>query len=374
MSTSQPNSDEIIVYAQSSSDMHEKLMEIFKNYILVKSHRDPVYVYDPAPDRQIWIKHDDKRSAIRQLEQIMTDKNIKLKHIDTTGVLRALKKSEVRNCISLVIADTADRTKKIDHIIIKSQRGWIHFRGGAYNFAERVFLTVDEEPKDVYTTIRAPNQFYRIAHDDVVGQELKREVMELIFSPLFSDDALKQHFLNTLARKVAGHNDDSKWIAITGLCDTSKRVIEYLLRQTFGDYIGEFNTDKMSVNNRARWFPVCAFKRIIFATMTQNSKTMDSVGIDQIAKNAYYLYICYNRRKKISVVWNGTMIINSDGIPNMQPTEQFDNCIRYDMIANIDDMTEFCARPDVCNAFFNILMDAYTLEAMPRPASTVIHG
>lgn len=185
---------------------------------------------------------------------------------------------------------------------------------------------------------------------------IKRKAPSLVFTPeeiaeyktsvlnMFATDADRNLYLQGLARGLAGHYEDKKFLVMKGLRNSGKGVLQEQCLTSFGEYCCIYDVPMTKTNYKAdasdrRWVLTSKahIKRIGFTSEVANIVGKNDLTIDG---NELKKVICsggdsFKARghysDEIDVIMNTTTIMSLNNIPVSNPTDALENMIPFSM-------------------------------------------
>ena len=276
------------------------------------------------------------------------------------------------------------------------------YNNGYYCFVNNKFIeyTNDNIP---YTTFIINRDYipsiYNVDDDNI------KFVFETILKPIFNigynntdednnnNTEYMWFILNKIARMLAGHIEDKKWLLFLGSRNSGKGVIQEILNNTFDKYIGTFNSEclinKTAIGESEKmsaWLLGFRFTRIMFGNEvpTTNKQKLNGIMLKTIISGGDKITARRNNKDAISVNIQSSIILNTNDIPECNPSDAMETAITFNMPIKFMDDNEFnkltdtekriykrgikntnikniCKMSNYCNAFESILYYAYTL-------------
>ena len=210
----------------------------------------------------VWTSND--KHIKRNLIKVVGSYNIMLSKMnEATGDVNLVNHSKMsKGCsdISKFIEPTED-DDFVDNLWTSNLKK-LCFKNGYYDFKKGELVDYDI---DTHTTIKINRDFEK------AEPELKKEVMDKIFNPIFNDneDQMKC-WLNYIARGLAGCVEDKNWAVGIGERDCGKGVLVGLLENAFGEYCRSTNSENFLYKNNGTdsakalsWLVPFEFRRLL---------------------------------------------------------------------------------------------------------------
>lgn len=271
-------------------------------------------------------------------------------------------------------------------------KGKIYFKNGYYDFNTSSF-----EKNDMNSFVNISRELSMKSNPDIRNQ-IYEKVLDPIFSIENNNDnteriQLRDFYLKTIARVMAGCIEDKNWLACTGERNCGKGLLSDLLKFTFEEYIGSTNAENFLLNNRneeeakANSFMFdFQFKRAIICNEVSQKERGRTVFDGNKIKKAHsggdFVEMRQLYQNKINVRFQSTVIFNLNDLPDINPTDANEKRILFDFnskfikpnekrpFSNISYMdaddsikTHFIKLPEVQNEFALILIEAFSKNA-----------
>ena len=279
--------------------------------------------------------------------------------------------------------------------LFKSNLGKLCFNNGYWDFEENKLKPYDNT---IATCVKI-NKDYSPS-----STELKQEVMDRVFNPIFANDAVMlKCWLNTLARAIAGHIEDKNWIVNMGERNCGKSVLVGIMESAFGGYVRTTNGEnfifKNSIGESSKalsWLIPFEFKRII----TTNEITRDAENkykingniLKKLASGGDVMEARVNHKDEINFKIQARPFIFCNDLPPIEPADAKETSINFNFPSKFvdddhpqfgqttwdggnvlcsfqkkdDTIKEWARRPDVVQAFTDIVFEHYG-KLLPLP-------
>tara|TARA_R110002153_G_scaffold57352_2_gene157797 strand:+ start:192 stop:2468 length:2277 start_codon:yes stop_codon:yes gene_type:complete len=131
----------------------------------------------------------------------------------------------------------------------------ISFNNGYWDFDQNRFITYKENP-DYDTMLMIDRDFEYIEPDSPVRKDVFDRILHKMFCTTFDDIEnldyqVMENFLHQMGRAICGIMSDKIWFNIQGGRDSSKGVYDLLLSNSFGEYIGSFNSSSFELDSKS---------------------------------------------------------------------------------------------------------------------------
>jgi hypothetical protein len=266
----------------------------------------------------------------------------------------------------------------------------ISFKNGYWDFDLGRFKTYQENPK--YDTINKIDRDFTYIPE---SHDTRKKLNNKIFYKMFCwddndvnnvDFKAMEHFLHQMGRAMCGIMTDKIWFNLQGERDSCKGVFDLILRNSFGEYVGTFNSSSFSLDNNSNADPELKQKFLLKNRYSRIATSNESAG-------------CWLDGNLIKKVSSGGDIIDARNL--FKNIESFQNVCKYMWLNNdasrikpvdtlktrwlynmkccfVDDVNKtqglngvtyyqkdddvkqgFCNDPEVMNAFCSLLFDYY---------------
>ena len=198
------------------------------------------------------------------------------------------------------------------------------FKNGYWSFKENKLKPYDLETD---TTIKI-NRNYNKA-----SEELKKEVMDRIFNPIFNNDIeMMECWMNYIVRGLAGHVEDKNWAVAIGERDCGKGVLVGLLENSFGEYCRSTNSENFLYKNAGQdsakalsWLVPFEFKRLLLT----NEITKDAEGkfkingniLKKLSSGGDKIEARVNHKDEINFKIQSRVCIFCNDLPPIEPSD-----------------------------------------------------
>lgn len=278
----------------------------------------------------------------------------------------------------------------------------LYFKNGYYDFIKGNFETDTSK----FKTLNVIN--YNL--DLNSNLNVRNEIFNKIFYPIFGINdinidkerfQLMEYFLYRLARSIAGHIEDKKWIVLRGLRNCGKGVISDLLKNTFEFYVGITNsgnfiykqydtTDEAKMN---AWITEFIFSRIAITqeiTLSKN-KYIDGNKIKQFSSGGDIINARTNFKDAMQFKVQSTLMMCCNDLPCIKPNDCLETCDEFLLLSKFineneinDEMKlsnvkyyprinnikcDLLQRPDIKNEFVLLLIDYYKRNDITYPSN-----
>ena len=293
-----------------------------------------------------------------------------------------------------------DETIRDDNFVTKmfdGNLGFLAFTNGVYSFEGKCLLTFAEAKEREIRFIHDTNR----AYNDNVDPELKQEVLRRIFQGFMPDADQLQHYLNTLARALAGRIEDKRWNQVVGGRNSSKSVQTLLLSRAFGSFVQGSNADNLLVREGAgqdaakaqSWIADFEMKRVIFTNeMPQQGKQkIDGEMVKRLCSGGDVMEVrkLYHHEKRMRT--QASLVLFSNFTTEVSPDDAYLTMQGWTLNIEYHDQSEFDAkvtqgvdppdywrvkdptindlirREDVLDAVTAIIFEAYTSKMQDAP-------
>lgn len=291
-----------------------------------------------------------------------------------------------KDCIKSIRNNRSIINDNFYNDIIRSNKYYLPFNNGLYSFKDKKLYSYSDLP-NVYFTQKINRDYMPKIEKDYI------ELLDKIINPIYPDEVERDYNAHILSRAMAGCSEDKKWYAKIGSRNSGKGVESKLLKNSFGDFVNEFNSkclikSKFGNNDPHRAFDWVADKknsRIFLCNEIDADDNAEINGIlmkllsggDEISARQIYekitqfipqfmIFIYCNKLCKISPV---------DAMENL---EQFNYKSKFvnkeDLVEGVkflklkDDNIKTLINEDrIINAYIHYIIDGFTLERQKTP-------
>ena len=183
----------------------------------------------------------------------------------------------MNKAIQQLLSDQSIRDSRFVDDMWDGNRTYLNFTNGVYSFKEGVLLTFSEaQARGIRFTIETGRAY--TAH---VANEDMNFLMSRVINGMLPDAKQKKMVLNCIARAMAGHVEDKRWIVAMGQRNCSKGLFCKLLVSAFGDFVQDTNAENLLVQTDGRgqdaakaqsWMQDLEWKRIVFTSELKTGK------------------------------------------------------------------------------------------------------
>ena len=314
-----------------------------------------------------------------------------------------IKDLKTLKAVSKLIELHAPENKKFNDLLHSDTLLKVCYTNGYWCFTNNKFIeyTLDNIP---YTTFIINRDYVPMKYNE--DDDNIKAVFKSILHPIFNigyssntEEDEKQNIqymwfiLNKIARMLAGHIEDKKWLLFMGSRNSGKGVIQEILNTTFENYIGTFNSECL-INKTAMgesekmsaWLLGFRFSRIMFGNEvpTNDKQKLNGIMLKTIISGGDKITARRNNKDAISVNIQSSIILNTNDIPECSPTDAMETAITFNMPIKFMDDNEYdrlsanekliykrgikntniktlCRTLNFQTAFESILYHAYTL-------------
>ena len=291
---------------------------------------------------------------------------------------------------------TARKDEYFIEKLFESNLGKLCYNNGYWDFQEKKLLPYDS---NCHTCVKI-NKEYKPSDN-----QLKQEVMERIFNPIFANDTeMMNSWLNTFSRALAGHIEDKNWVVNMGERNCGKSVIVGMLECAFGGYVRTTNGENFVFKNTIgesskslSWLVPFEFKRII----TTNEITRDGENkykingniLKKLASGGDMMEARVNHKDEINFKIQARPFIFCNDLPPIEPSDAKETSYVYNFPSKFvdpndtrlgqtilddnknvlcsfqkkdDNIKQWSRQPEVIQAFTDIIFDHYA-DILPLP-------
>ena len=270
----------------------------------------------------------------------------------------------------------------------------LYFNNGIYNFDTE---TIEENDYDSFIII---DRDLNMDRNDSVRKEIYDRVLNPIFGVVIGADdykersQLRDHYLLTTARTMAGCVEDKEWVVSLGNRNCGKGVLNDFFANTFGKYVKSTNTENFLYKKtndesaKANSFMLqlqfqrmvvgneCAIDKSGTTTLCGNKIKKYHSGGDYIEGRALY-------QNETTFRLQSRCFFSMNDFPRVEPNDATTLLITYEFKSKFikkgekkkynnityleaDDTikTEFIKRDDVLNEFALLIFDSYKSNAI----------
>lgn len=227
----------------------------------------------------------------------------------------------------------------------------LYFKNGYYDFVTDKFET------DI-TKFKTTN-YINYELNMTSNKEIREDIFKKIFYPIFGINnininkdryQLMEYFLYRLARSIAGHIEDKKWIVLRGLRNCGKGVISDLLKNTFEFYVGITNSgnfiykyydsiDEAKMNAWITDFIYCRLAITQEITLSKN-KYIDGNKIKQFASGGDIINARTNFKDAIQFKVQSTLMMCCNDLPSIKPNDCLETCDEFFLLSKFINKNE----------------------------------
>ena len=278
--------------------------------------------------------------------------------------------------------------------------GFLAFQNGVWSFDERRPMDFSEAKRREIRFIHDTQRAYTA----VVDLELKKEVQRRIFDGFIPDAEKQKHYLNALARGLAGKIVDKRWNYVTGERFSSKSLQINTLSRAFGSFVKKTNGDNLLVKagggcqdmaKAQNWMVDFEFARIVSTSeMPQHGENViDGEIIKRICSNGDWVTARKLFKNEVQIRTQPTFFLYGNSTTKISPEDAYETMqgfkvdLQYHDQSEFDDkeeqgiappstwrlkdpsIDEFVRRDDVLDAVTAIIFEAYTSDKQTPPPS-----
>ena len=291
--------------------------------------------------------------------------------------------------ITKMILTLVPENKKFINDAEKRSSYHISFENGYWDYKKNCFINYEENPN--YDTI---NKIERDFTYIPVGHHKRKELFDRIFykmfacSPDYPEDPeyrAMENFLHEMGLVFAGIVSQKRWFSIRGERDSCKGVFDLLMRNSFGAYVGSFNSSSFALDTKnhdpelqqkfllknrhariatAQEAPGCWLDGNLIKKVSSGGDTIDARNLfkntETFQNVCKYMWLLNDepRIKPVDTVksrWayhmKSQFVDDPESAPPMKGIKYYkkDNDIK----------DGFCNDPEILNAFCSVLFDYY---------------
>jgi hypothetical protein len=355
---------------------------------------------------EYFVKHDNIWVSSKSNNEYF--KNIIENHIINTNIIYAVGDNgqfrsytqsikNINNCYKAILSIAFEEDPDFFNNMLKSNKGYLPFLDGVYNFKDKKLYTYEEKPDVIFT--KKMNRKFPIRNQDKID-----EVKTKILKPILSDENKLNYFLHCLSRSLAGYVEDKKWYSWVGFRNCGKSVLTLFLCNSFHEFVGTFNADQLIYNKHGNSDPARAMswviphkdKRLIISNEIKEdddnetkkfdkivirgdlTKKLVSGGKDMIDVRADY------GKEHLQITPQFSMVLCSNSSPDSNPQNALDTLetilfnskfvddvklLKLNTAFKIKDNTieDDIRNSDMIDAFTLIILDAFEKERIKTP-------
>ena len=339
----------------------------------------------------VWITRE--KDIKDELKNIIARLNI---FMDDEGALRPYSTMAAGNSNILKFVNPTEDESFLDKLFNSNFRK-LCFNNGYWDFLSNTLKPYDTE---TYTAVKIKRDYTPST------KEIRDQVYERILNPIFANDnEMRDSWLNTAARALAGEIEDKNWVVCMGERDCGKGVLVGMLEAAFGDYCrttnGENFVFKNNIGDSAKsfsWLIPFEFKRFCLTNEItrdeSNTYKMNGNILKKLASGGDVIEARLNHQDEINFQTQVRPMIFCNDLPPITPTdaketssiyyfpskfvddERVGTTIRNQETNEIiisyhkkdDNIKSWSKSKDVVKAFVDILFESYG-ERLPLPKS-----
>ena len=304
--------------------------------------------------------------------------------------------SQIKNIIISIVPENSQFINQAEKRALYN----ISFKNGYWDFKQMRFITYEDNPE--YDTI---NKVERDFNYIPATHEKRKQLMDKVIYKMFCIDGedkncvdyrAMESFLHQMGRAMCGVVTDKVWFNIQGERDSCKGVFDLLLRNSFGEYVGTFNSGSFKLDNNNGADEELKYKFLLKNRYSRVATSNESPGCwldgnlikkissggDMIdARNLFkdietfqtvckYMWLNNDacRIKPVDALqtrWMYSMSCRFVDDPENPVGGKLEGIVYYKRDNHVKDV--FCNDDEVMNAFCSLLFDYYT-EHKPFPA------
>lgn len=275
--------------------------------------------------------------------------------------------------------------------IFESTKSKIFFSNGYFDFEKKSFVEVEFKE-----TMKIINREFNAKKNKKVREEIYNKVL----NPIFGIDnekkdelnvRLLKYFLHRIARCIAGHYEDKKWLLFQGLRNCGKGVISALLKNSFTEYIASVDSSNFILRNTKNisdvaksksWLLDYEFCRLAISQelVIDDGIQMDACPIKSWSSGGDDITARKNNKDEETFNIQCSLMICCNDMPEFKTKDVMETCEEFQMKSKfVDDTfneknkletfkyyktdsdvkTKFIKRQDVIDEFVHIIIEAY---------------
>ena len=376
--------DEMITI-ESDSEGGQLVSDKLKNDYIKCNGRDFMKIDN------VWITRE--KDIKDELKNIIARLNI---FMDDEGALRPYSTMATGCSNILKFVNPTEDESFLDKLFNSNFRK-LCFNNGYWDFLSNTLKPYDTE---TYTAVKIKRDYTPST------KEIRDQVYERILNPIFANDnEMRDSWLNTAARALAGEIEDKNWVVCMGERDCGKGVLVGMLEAAFGDYCrttnGENFVFKNNIGDSAKsfsWLIPFEFKRFCLTNEItrdeSNTYKMNGNILKKLASGGDVIEARLNHQDEINFQTQVRPMIFCNDLPPITPTdaketssiyyfpskfvddERVGTTVRNQETNEIiisyhkkdDNIKSWSKSKDVVKAFVDILFESYG-ERLPLPKS-----
>ena len=339
----------------------------------------------------VWISRE--KDIKEELKNIIAQLNI---FMNDEGALRPYS-TMATGCSNILKFVTPTEDQDFLDKLFNSNFRKLCFNNGYWDFLSNTLKPYDTE---TYTAVKIKRDYTPST------KKFRDEVYKRILNPIFANDnEMRDSWLNTAARALAGEIEDKNWVVCMGERDCGKGVLVGMLEAAFGDYCrttnGENFVFKNNIGDSAKsfsWLIPFEFKRFCLTNEItrdeNNTYKMNGNILKKLASGGDVIEARLNHQDEINFQTQVRPMIFCNDLPPITPTdaketssiyyfpskfvddERVGTTVRNQETNEIiisyhkkdDNIKSWSKSKDVVNAFVDILFESYG-ERLPLPKS-----
>ena len=339
----------------------------------------------------VWIT--DEKKMKEELTRIISQMDI---YFDVGGSISPYSTMSQGNSNILKFVYATEDVDFMDKLFY-TNLGKLCFKNGYWNFSDKKFCEYDDT---IYTAVKINNDYTPST------EENRQAVYDKILNPIFANNfEMRDSWLNTTARALAGDIEDKNWVVCMGERDCGKGVLVGMLEKCFGNYCratnGENFVFKNTIGDSAKslsWLIPFEFKRLILTNeITRdgaNTYRINGNILKKLASGGDKIEARLNHKDEINFVTQARPMIFCNDLPPIEPADAKETAYIYyfpskfiddervgtqilndengEIIISYhkkdDDIKYWSKSSDIVNAFVDILFNNYS-DKLPLPKS-----
>ena len=270
----------------------------------------------------------------------------------------------------------------IDRNLLASVK-YLPFKNGVYSFVDKKLFKYDE----------VSVQFTNLINRDfpVYNKDNFDRLMKEIIIPIYPEEDERKYFMFCMARALAGHYKDKKWIVKKGSRNSGKGVITILLQKAFTIYVGTFNANnflkkKTEVNDEEKnlmWAVCVRLCRLLISNEADDKATYNGALIKKFSSGGDVINGRINHGLPINFIPQFIMMFMCNEINDPDPIDTLQNCVQFyckskfvekkDLIEGVpflklknEDIKNIIEESSIIDAFTLYILEHYA-DSMPMP-------
>ena len=235
---------------------------------------------------------------------------------------------------------------------ITKSKGYLLFADGWYNMETKVFTTGFENCKQFCFIKRVKRAFPHTRN-----LEKETEINKVLFENPYNNPEIGQFYKNGISRAVAGNIEDKVFWSIVGRPDCGKGVMTLCMRESFDEYVGEFNMNVLKCNIRDgadeakkfAWYARHEGTRVLIGNeITLDGRALDGNLMKKLSSGGDSIQQRTNFKDEVETDMVSTFFSFSNDLPPIKPCDE----ALKNRIQSIPHTKSFVNKPQIeCNEY-----------------------